>query len=80
MKVTEQQVTLRKLTPSEGMWLTRTDATTDRVFSKEVFLGINDSPDNWREATEQEKFEYEAEEQARMEAERAEHEREMSNE
>lgn len=72
MKLTEQQVTLRKLTPSEGMWLTRTDATTDRVFSKEVFLGINDSPDNWREATEQEKLE--------MEAEQAEHEREMSNE
>lgn len=69
MKLTEQQVTLRKLTPSEGMWLTRTDATTDRVFSKEVFLGVNDSPENWREATEQEKIEYEAAEKARMEAE-----------
>lgn len=80
MKLTEQQVTLRKLTPSEGMWLTRTDATTDRVFSKEVFLGVNDSPENWREATEQEKIEYEAEEQARLEAEQAEHEREMANE
>ena len=80
MKLTEQQVTLRKLTPSEGMWLTRTDATTDRVFSKEVFLGINDSPDNWREATEEEKIEYEAEEKARMEAEQAEYEAQMSNE
>ena len=74
MELTEQQVTLRKLTPSEGMWLTRTDATTDRVFSKEVFLGVNDSRDNWREATEQEKLEYEAEEKARMEAEQAEYE------
>ena len=74
MELTEQQVTLRKLTPSEGMWLTRTDATTDRVFSKEVFLGVNDSRANWREATEQEKLEYEAEEKARMEAEQAEYE------
>ena len=74
MKLTEQQVTLRKLTPSEGMWLTRTDATTDRVFSKEVFLGVNDSPENWREATEQEKLEYEAAEKARLEAEQAEYE------
>lgn len=80
MKLTEQQVTLRKLTPSEGMWLTRTDATTDRVFSKEVFLGVNDSRDNWRDATEQEKLEWEEAEKARMEAEQAEHEREMSNE
>lgn len=79
MKLTEQQVTLRKLTPSEGMWLTRTDATTDRVFTKEVFLGVNDSRENWRDATEDEKLAYEAEEKARIEAEQAEHEREMSN-
>lgn len=78
MKMTEQLVTLRKLVPSEGLWLTRTDATTDRVFSKEVFLGINDSPDNWREATEQEKIEYEEAEKARIEAEQKEYEAQMS--
>lgn len=80
MKVTEQQVTLRKLTPSEGLWLTRTDATTDRVFSKEVFLGINDSPENWREATDDEKNAYEEAEEARIAAEQAEYEAQMSNE
>lgn len=80
MKLTEQQVTLRKLTPSDGMWLTQAYDTENRVFSEQVILGVNDSPDNWREATEQEKIEYEAAEKARMEAEQAEHEREMANE
>ena len=76
MNFTEKQVTLRYLTPSEGMWLTQAYDTENRVFSEQVILGINDSPDNWREATEDEKLEYEAEEKARMEAE---YEREMSN-
>lgn len=80
MNFTEKQVTLRYLTPSEGMWLTQANETENRVFSEQVILGVNDSPDNWREATDQEKLEYEAEEKARMEAEQAEHEREMSNE
>jgi hypothetical protein len=61
------------------MWLTQADETANRVFSDQVILGINDSPANWREATEQEKLEYEAEEKARMEAEQAEYEREMPN-
>lgn len=79
MDFTEKQVTLRYLTPSEGMWLTQVGETENRVFSEQVILGVNDSPENWREATEQEKIEWEAEEKARMEAEQAEHEREMSN-
>ena len=79
MNFTEKQVTLRYLTPSEGMWLTQAYETDNRVFSDQVILGVNDSPDNWREATEDEKLAYEAEEKARMEAEIAEHEREMSN-
>jgi hypothetical protein len=62
------------------MWLTQVGETESRVFSEQVILGINDSPDNWREATEQEKFEYEAEEQARMKAEQAEYEAQTSNE
>lgn len=74
MKLTEKPVTLRYLTPSEGMWLTQACDTDNRVFSEQVILGVNDSPDNWREATEQEKIEWEAEEKARMEAEQAEHE------
>lgn len=66
MNIDEKQVTLRYLTPSEGMWLTQVGETDNRVFSEQVILGINDSPDNWREATEQEKIEYEAEEKARI--------------
>lgn len=78
MNFTEKQVTLRYLTPSEGMWLTQAYNTENRVFSEQVILGVNDSPDNWREATETEKLEWEAEEKARMEAELAEHEAEMA--
>lgn len=80
MNFTEKQVTLRYLTPSEGMWLTQANETDNRVFSEQVILGVNDSPENWREATEQERLEWEEAEKARMEAEQAEHEREMSNE
>lgn len=80
MDFTEKQVTLRYLTPSEGMWLTQVGETENRVFSEQVILGINDSPENWREATEMEKIEWEAAERARMEAEQAEYEREMANE
>lgn len=79
MNFTEKQVTLRYLTPSEGMWLTQANETENRVFSEQVILGVNDSPENWREATETEKLEWEEAEKARMEAEQAEHEREMSN-
>lgn len=79
MKLAEKPVTLRYLTPSEGMWLTQAYDTENRVFSEQVILGVNDSPENWREATETEKIEWEAAERARMEAEQAEHEREMSN-
>lgn len=75
MKLTEKPVTLRYLTPSEGMWLTQVGETENRVFSDQVILGINDSPDNWREATEIEKLEWEETEKARMEAEQAEYEK-----
>lgn len=80
MNIDEKQVTLRYLTPSEGMWLTQASETENRVFSEQVILGINDTPENWREATEEEKLEWEQAEQARMEAEQAEYEAQMSNE
>jgi hypothetical protein len=38
------KIELRKLTPAEGMTLTNGD-----VFSKEIYLGKNDSPENWSE-------------------------------
>lgn len=80
MTLNEKQVTLRRLTPTEGMWLTQMSKTDARIFSQEIYLAVNDSPENWREATEQERLEWEEAEKARMEAELAEHEREMSNE
>ena len=42
-------IEIRKLTATEGMFL-----TNGETYSKEVFLGCNDSPDNWHEITEEE--------------------------
>lgn len=42
MKITT--IELRKITASEGMTL-----TDGETFSKEVYLGVNDSPANWYE-------------------------------
>lgn len=42
-------IELKKLTASDGMTL-----TNGETFSKEVYLGKNDSPDNWYEITDNE--------------------------
>lgn len=44
------------LVPEEGHYITQAGEVADeeRVFSKEVFLAINDSPANWKEITEEE--------------------------
>ena len=47
--MTQETIELRKLTAAEGMTLTNGEA-----FGKEVYLGINDSPDNWHEITDEE--------------------------
>lgn len=60
--MTTKEITVRVLVPSEGMRLTNGET----VAEGEVYLGIHDSPDNWREIT---IAEAEAEE---IEAERAE--------
>lgn len=39
-------IELRKLTASEGMML-----TNGEIYGKEIYLGVNDSPDNWHEVT-----------------------------
>ena len=53
-----------KLVPSEGMVL-----TNGNVYSKEVYLGCNDKPENWHEITEAEYEAILAEEKAKMEKE-----------
>lgn len=47
--MTVSTIELRKLTAAEGMTLTNGD-----TYSKEIYLGDNDSPDNWREITDAE--------------------------
>lgn len=42
MKVTT--IELRKLEASEGMTL-----TNGEVYGKEIYLGVNDAPENWSE-------------------------------
>lgn len=53
--MTQKIITRIELTASEGMTLTNGEA-----FGKVVYLGVNDSADNWREITdEQYKQEFE---------------------
>lgn len=47
--MTETTIQLKKLTASEGMILTNGEA-----YGKEIYLGCNDSSDNWHEITEAE--------------------------
>ena len=42
-------IELKKLTATDGYVLTNGD-----VYGKEIYLGCNDSPDNWHEITEEE--------------------------
>lgn len=39
-------IELRKLTANDGMIL-----TNGEVYGREIYLGVNDSPDNWHEVT-----------------------------
>lgn len=45
----ETQIILRKLTASEGHTLTNGEA-----YGKEIYLGMNDAPENWHEITDEE--------------------------
>lgn len=47
IEITEETITIRKLTPSEGKWLNKED-----VYSQEVYLGIEANPDEWTEVEE----------------------------
>jgi hypothetical protein len=57
-------IELIKLTATDGMVLTNGEA-----YGKEIYLGCNDSEDNWHEITEAEYEKILAEEKARMEKE-----------
>ena len=61
MKMTT--IELKKITASEGMTL-----TNGEVYSKEIYLGCNDNPENWYEITDAE-AEKRMAEQRRAEAE-----------
>ena len=52
MKLETKTVELRILTASKGMVLTNSEAFSS--VGGEVYLGVNDSPDNWHEITEEE--------------------------
>lgn len=45
--MTTKEITVRVLVPSEGMRLTNGET----IAEGEVYLGIHDSPENWREIT-----------------------------
>lgn len=52
----EQEYITRVITPEEGHFLTQAEDIDimQRVFSKEIFLAVTDSPANWKEITEDE--------------------------
>lgn len=60
----ETKIELRKLTAAEGMTLTNGEA-----YGKEIYLGVNDSPDNWHEITDAEYEKIVAEKEAEAEKE-----------
>jgi hypothetical protein len=52
----QQEYITRVITPEEGHFLTQAEDIDimQRVFSKEIFLAVTDSPANWKEITEDE--------------------------
>ena len=58
----QSNYTVQIIEPSEG-WLTQSQEIEiqNRVFSKKVFLAVNDSIDNWKEITEEEYAAYQVE-------------------
>ena len=58
----ESTITIRKLTATEGMTLTNGEA-----YGKEIYLGKNDSPENWHEIPDAEYEEILAAQEAEVE-------------
>lgn len=64
MKQTEYSVQI--IEAEEGKTLTQAAEVTlqERVFSKKLYLAVNDSPDNWKEITDEEAATLKAEAEA----------------
>ena len=60
------------LQPSEGYTLTQSAdvEVADRILSKKIFLAVNDSPDNYKEITDQEADDIRSEQERLAEEER----------
>ena len=69
---------MEKIQAKEGMWLTQSGDINDneRVFTDSVFLAVNDSRERWRDATDQEKQEWEQRMDAIIEEEEMNYEQE----
>lgn len=70
----QSEYTTRVLTAEPGHYLTQSADVSDneRVVAENVYLGVNDSADNWREITAEEAETIRAAQRARVEAARAE--------
>ena len=64
---------MEKIKASEGMYLTQKEIENEgaRVFAVSLFLADNDSADNWREATMEEYYKWQQEQDAKLEAQMA---------
>lgn len=63
---------MRKMTARDGYMYTQSYEVPleQMVFARELYLGINDSPDNWKEVTESEAQEWMQKQQEKAEYER----------
>ena len=61
---------MEKIKASEGMYLTQKEIENEgaRVFAVSLFLADNDSAENWREATMEEYYKWQQEQDAKLEA------------
>lgn len=64
---------MEKIKASEGMYLTQKEIENEgaRVFAVSLFLADNDSADNWREATMEEYYKWQQEQDTKLEAQMA---------
>lgn len=61
---------MKKITASEGKYLTQKELENEnaRIFAISLYLADNDSEDNWREATQEEYYNYQRKCDEEMEA------------